>query len=445
MREKKRKEKKKRKEETSKHRKTTTTTLRCRYSSFNHPKHAAFFSSSSFDDFVPTFLSSIELFAFSTSNENSQKNEANEQASSAAKILSIDALDRASFSVIRKCTMADVLNAHFVHEYVKEDEEKEGKKKKELSLLSIGDEEEHIFSIARGRFEAILSERLCERLGVSGPLSRSSSSEREEERRRRVVAINLRSDNFVPGRTTHDRVTDNARRVFHRQTSSSGGKLGNIAGDGGGSNVLLAHFEVGNEAIEIERSSFASSENAVEISSRKIEKCTGEAKCEKEGKRLFELVESFRRSVESKESAAITSGEHEETLRKILEIVSVAALRSRQKEKKEEAAKESPSACRLHTARWSGFLTSKHLERALKATNEMIEKDDQFEFCVVCAHATKKKMMKMKNSSDRKRKQPSSSVEGECEEEQEVEILAPRTCAFLVMQNQRYVSFLPIT
>ena len=74
---------------------------------------------------------SIELFAFSTSNENSQKkNEANEQASSAAKILSIDALDRASFSVIRKCTMADVLNAHFVHEYVKEDEEKEGKKKK---------------------------------------------------------------------------------------------------------------------------------------------------------------------------------------------------------------------------------------------------------------------------------------------------------------------------
>ncbi|CAL6331450.1 unnamed protein product [Bathycoccus prasinos] len=460
MREKKRKEKKKRKKESSKHRKTTTTTLRCRYSSFNHPKHVAFFSSSSFDDFVPTFLSSIELFAFSTSNENSQKNEANEQASSAAKILSIDALDRASFSVIRKCTMADVLNAHFVHEYVKEDEEKEGKKKKELSLLSIGDEEEHIFSIAQGRFEAILSERLCERLGVSGPLSRSSSSEREEERRRRVVAINLRSDNFVPGRTTHDRVTDNARRVFLRQTSSSGGKLGNIAGDGGGSNVLLAHFEVGNEAIEIERSSFASSENAVEISSRKIEKCTGEAKCEKEGKRLFELVESFRRSVESKESAAITSGEHEETLRKILEIVSVAALRSRQKEKKEEAAKESPSACRLHTARWSGFLTSKHLERALKATNEMIEKDDQFEFCVVCAHAfpnqpscealqtttrTKKKMMKMKNSSDRKRKQPSSSVEGECEEEQEVEILAPRTCAFLVMQNQRYVSFLPIT
>jgi hypothetical protein len=224
--------------------------------------------------------------------------------------------------------------------------------------------------------------------------------------------------------------------------------------------VLLAHFEVGNEAIEIERSSFASGENAVEISSRKIEKCTGEAKCEKEENRLFELVESFRRSVESKESAAITSGEHEETLRKILEIVSVAALRSRQKEKKEEAAKESPSACRLHTARWSGFLTSNHLERALKATNEMIEKDDQFEFCVVCAHAfpnqpscealqtttrTKKKMMKMKNSSDRKRKQPSSSVEGECEEEQEVEILAPRTCAFLVMQNQRYVSFLPIT
>ena len=73
MREKKRKEKKKRKKETSKHLKTTTTTLRCRYSSFNHPKHAAFFSSSSSDDFVPTFLSSIELFAFSTSNENSQK------------------------------------------------------------------------------------------------------------------------------------------------------------------------------------------------------------------------------------------------------------------------------------------------------------------------------------------------------------------------------------
>ena len=138
MREKKRKEKKKRKKETSKHRKTTTTTLRCRYSSFNHPKHAAFFSSSS-DDFVPTFLSSIELFAFSTSNENQKKNEANEQASSAErgapKILSIDALDRASFSVIRKCTMADVLNAHFVHEYVKEDEEKEGKKKKELSIF----------------------------------------------------------------------------------------------------------------------------------------------------------------------------------------------------------------------------------------------------------------------------------------------------------------------
>ena len=194
MREKKRKEKKKRKKETSKHRKTTTTTLRCRYSSFNHPKHAAFFSSSSSDDFVPTFLSSIELFAFSTSNENSQKNEANEQASSAAKILSIDALDRASFSVIRKCTMADVLNAHFVHEYVKEDEEKEGKKKKELSLLSIGDEEEDIFSIARGRFEAILSERLCERLGVSGPLSRSSSSEREEERREKLRGERIREE-----------------------------------------------------------------------------------------------------------------------------------------------------------------------------------------------------------------------------------------------------------
>ena len=62
--------------------------------------------------------------------------------------------------------------------------------------------------------------------------------------------------------------------------------------------MLLAHFEVGNEAKEIERSSFASGESAVEISSRNIEKYTGEVECEDKENRLFELVESFRRSVE---------------------------------------------------------------------------------------------------------------------------------------------------
>ena len=34
--------------------------------------------------------------------------------------------------------------------------------------------------------------------------------------------------------------------------------------------------------------------------------------------------------------------------------------------------------------------------------------------------------------------------EEEEEEEEEVEILTPRSCTYLVMQNQRYVSFLPV-
>jgi len=433
--------------------KRTTTTVRCRYSSFDHPKHheQQHRAGAFFPEFVPTFLSSIELFAFTK-----KKNETNDESAVKTTIRSVDALDREFFSVIRKCTMADVLNAHFVHEYVKEEEGE--KKNKALSLLSIGGEEgeEDVFSIARGRFEAILSESLCERLGVSGPLSLSSSSSRggEEERRRRVVAMNLRSDNFAPGRTTHDRVTDNARRIFHRQ--SSGEKSGNA---GVNSTVLLAHFEVGNEAKEVERSSFAEGESAVEISIRNIEKCTGELECGEEENTLCALVESFLRSVESKESAAMTtSGEHEETLRRILEMVSVAALRNRHIEKEKEAKRESSSIRRLQTARWSGFLTSKHLERTLKATNEMIKKDDEFECCFVFAHAfpnqpsceslraTTRTMRK--NSSNRKRKKSSSSAEkekGEEEkEEEEVEILTPRTCAFLLMRNQRYVSFLPI-
>jgi len=434
--------------------KRTTTTVRCRYSSFDHPKHheQQHRAGAFFPEFVPTFLSSIELFAFTK-----KKNETNDESAVKTTIRSVDALDREFFSVIRKCTMADVLNAHFVHEYVKEEEGE--KKNKALSLLSIGGEEgeEDVFSIARGRFEAILSESLCERLGVSGPLSLSSSSSRggEEERRRRVVAMNLRSDNFAPGRTTHDRVTDNARRIFHRQ--SSGEKSGNA---GVNSTVLLAHFEVGNEAKEVERSSFAEGESAVEISIRNIEKCTGELECGEEENTLCALVESFLRSVESKESAAMTtSGEHEETLRRILEMVSVAALRNRHIEKEKEAKRESSSIRRLQTARWSGFLTSKHLERTLKATNEMIKKDDEFECCFVFAHAfpnqpsceslraTTRTMRK--NSSNRKRKKSSSSAEKEKgeeekEEEEEVEILTPRTCAFLLMRNQRYVSFLPI-
>jgi len=178
--------------------------------------------------------------------------------------------------------------------------------------------------------------------------------------------------------------------------------------------------------------------------------------CGEEENTLCELVESFLSSVESKESAAMTtSGEHEETLRRILEMVSVAALRNRHIEKEKEAKRESSSIRRLQTARWSGFLTSKHLERTLKATNEMIEKDDEFECCFVFARAfpnqpscesyrTTTRTMR-KNSSNRKRKKSSSSAEKEKgEEEEEVEILAPRTCAFLLMQNQRYVSFLPI-
>ena len=343
---------------------------------------------------------------------------------------------------------------------------KRQEEKKALSVLSIGrgdEEEEDVFSIARGRFEAILSERLCQRLGVSGPLSRSSSSLREEERRRRVVAINLRSDNFAPGRTTHDRVTENARRVFRQPSSRE--KVRKSCGNDGGSNVLLAHFEVGNEAKEIERSSFASGESAVEISSRNIEKYTGEVECEDKENRLFELVESFRRSVESKGSTPASSSEQEETLRKILEMVSVAALRSQQKEKRKkevEAVEGSTSARRFNTARWSGFLTYKHLERTLKATNEMIQKDDEFEFFVVCAHAfpnqpsceslrtITRTAKKKKKKNERKRKKPSTGSEEEKEEEEEeeeeeeVEILTPRSCAYLVMQNQRYVSFLPV-
>ena len=179
----------------SRYRTPTTTTMRCRYSSFDHPKTNDFLSSA---HVVPTFLSSIEVFAFPNAKETTTTTTEEERRGKKRR-LSIEALDSASFSVIRKCTIADVLNAHFVHEYVKEEKEE----KKALSVLSIGggdEEEEDVFSIARGRFEAILSERLCQRLGVSGPLSRSSSSLREEERRRRVVAINLRSDNFAPGK-----------------------------------------------------------------------------------------------------------------------------------------------------------------------------------------------------------------------------------------------------
>ena len=448
--EKKKKKKKKKKKRTRTTTRTppTTTTMRCRYSSFDHPKTNDFLSSA---HVVPTFLSSIEVFAFPNAKETTTTEE---ERGGQKRRLSIEALDSASFSVIRKCTIADVLNAHFVHEYVKEEKEE----KKALSVLSIGggDEEEDVFSIARGRFEAILSERLCQRLGVSGPLSRSSSSLREEERRRRVVAINLRSDNFAPGRTTHDRVTENARRVFRQPSSREKGRKS--CGNDGGSNVLLAHFEVGNEAKEIERSSFASGESAVEISSRNIEKYTGEVECEDKENRLYELVESFRRSVESKGSTPAASSEQEETLRKILEMVSVAALRSQQKEKRKkevEAVEGSTSARRFNTARWSGFLTYKHLERTLKATNEMIQKDDEFEFFVVCAHAfpnqpsceslrtITRTAKKKKKKNERKRKKPSTGAEQEKEEE-EVEILTPRSCAYLVMQNQRYVSFLPV-
>ena len=434
--------------------KKKTTTTRCRYSSFDHPKTNDFLSST---HVVPTFLSSIEVFAFPNAKETTTTEE---ERGGKKRRLSIEALDSASFSVIRKCTIADVLNAHFVHEYVKEEKEE----KKALSVLSIGggdEEEEDVFSIARGRFEAILSERLCQRLGVSGPLSRSSSSLREEERRRRVVAINLRSDNFAPGRTTHDRVTENARRVFRQPSSRE--KVRKSCGNDGGSNVLLAHFEVGSEAKEIERSRFASGESAVEISSRNIEKYTGEVECEDKENRLFELVESFRRSVESKGSTPASSSEQEETLRKILEMVSVAALRSQQKEKRKkevEAVEGSTSARRFNTARWSGFLTYKHLERTLKATNEMIQKDDEFEFFVVCAHAfpnqpsceslrtITRTAKKKKKKNERKRKKPSTGAEEEKEEEEEeeeeVKILTPRSCAYLVMQNQRYVSFLPV-
>ena len=447
-------EKKKKKKKKKKRTRTTTrtppptTTMRCRYSSFDHPKTNDFLSSA---HVVPTFLSSIEVFAFPNAKETTTTEE---ERGGQKRRLSIEALDSASFSVIRKCTIADVLNAHFVHEYVKEEKEE----KKALSVLSIGggEEEEDVFSIARGRFEAILSERLCQRLGVSGPLSRSSSSLREEERRRRVVAINLRSDNFAPGRTTHDRVTENARRVFRQPSSRE--KVRKSCGNDGGSNVLLAHFEVGNEAKEIERSSFASGESAVEISSRNIEKYTGEVECEDKENRLYELVESFRRSVESKGSTPAASSEQEETLRKILEMVSVAALRSQQKEKRKkevEAVEGSTSARRFNTARWSGFLTYKHLERTLKATNEMIQKDDEFEFFVVCAHAfpnqpsceslrtITRTAKKKKKKNERKRKKPSTGAEQEKEEE-EVEILTPRSCAYLVMQNQRYLSFLPV-
>ena len=450
--EKKKKKKKKKRTRTTRT-PPPTTTMRCRYSSFDHPKTNDFLSSA---HVVPTFLSSIEVFAFPNAKETTTTEE---ERGGQKRRLSIEALDSASFSVIRKCTIADVLNAHFVHEYVKEEKEE----KKALSVLSIGggDEEEDVFSIARGRFEAILSERLCQRLGVSGPLSRSSSSLREEERRRRVVAINLRSDNFAPGRTTHDRVTENARRVFRQPSSRE--KVRKSCGNDGGSNVLLAHFEVGNEAKEIERSSFASGESAVEISSRNIEKYTGEVECEDKENRLFELVESFRRSVESKGSTPASSSEQEETLRKILEMVSVAALRSQQKEKRKkevEAVEGSTSARRFNTARWSGFLTYKHLERTLKATNEMIQKDDEFEFFVVCAHAfpnqpsceslrtITRTAKKKKKKNERKRKKPSTGAEQEKEEEEEeeeeVEILTPRSCAYLVMQNQRYLSFLPV-
>ena len=451
--EKKKKKKKKKRTRTTRT-PPPTTTMRCRYSSFDHPKTNDFLSSA---HVVPTFLSSIEVFAFPNAKEMTTTEE---ERGGQKRRLSIEALDSASFSVIRKCTIADVLNAHFVHEYVKEEKEE----KKALSVLSIGggdEEEEDVFSIARGRFEAILSERLCQRLGVSGPLSRSSSSLREEERRRRVVAINLRSDNFAPGRTTHDRVTENARRVFRQPSSRE--KVRKSCGNDGGSNVLLAHFEVGNEAKEIERSSFASGESAVEISSRNIEKYTGEVECEDKENRLFELVESFRRSVESKGSTPASSSEQEETLRKILEMVSVAALRSQQKEKRKkevEAVEGSTSARRFNTARWSGFLTYKHLERTLKATNEMIQKDDEFEFFVVCAHAfpnqpsceslrtITRTAKKKKKKNERKRKKPSTGAEQEKEEEEEeeeeVEILTPRSCAYLVMQNQRYLSFLPV-
>ena len=115
----KKKKKKKKKEKKKKKKTPTTTTTRCRYSSFDHPKTNDFLSSA---HVVPTFLSSIEVFAFPNAKETTTTTTEEERRGKKRR-LSIEALDSASFSVIRKCTIADVLNAHFVHEYVKEEKE----------------------------------------------------------------------------------------------------------------------------------------------------------------------------------------------------------------------------------------------------------------------------------------------------------------------------------
>ena len=151
-------------------------------------------------------------------------------------------------------------------------------------------------------------------------------------------------------------------------------------------------------------------------------------------KTLFELAEPFYICGEQREHAK-SSGSRKRRW-KILEMVSVAALRSQQKEKRKkevEAVEGSTSARRFNTARWSGFLTYKHLERTLKATNEMIQKDDEFEFFVVCAHAfpnqpsceslrtITRTAKKKKKINERKRKKPSTGSEEEKEEEEEEE------------------------
>ena len=437
---------------------------RCRYSSFDHPKA---YHEKICDEFSP-FLSSIEVFAYTQ-----QKNNNNHSHS---KKLQIEALDDAKYAVFTNVTIADVLDSHFVHDYVKV----EGS---DLDLLSItnyddgdnddisvenqllGDakkksfrnigkatttttikkktnerknddikesddkmkenEEEDVFCIHGGRFEAQLSEETCNVLGVSGPVV---------NRNKRGIAINLKSKDFAPGRTTHDRVTENARRMFADDAYLIKNQK-----------LVVGSFEIGSEAREIldlgcrGGNSIKSDCKTSNVSIEKVSKSTGFIKREED---LFKILESFCATIDSERSETV---EEQSNLRKVLESIGYAALQSTKKEESKDVDFSSiGTPTYLKTARWSGFLTSKHLRRTLAATQEMIS-NNEAEFCFVSANAFPNQPAQQKRtknvgfSGKRKRKNEEQNNDGLDNDES----LERRCCVFILFQNQRYVSFLP--
>ena len=444
---------------------------RCRYSSFDHPKA---YHEKICDEFSP-FLSSIEVFAYTQ-----QKNNNNHSHS---KKLQIEALDDAKYAVFTNVTIADVLDPHFVHDYVKvegsdldllsianlkrvnhyyyDDDDISVENQllgdaKKKSFRNIGkatttttttikkktnerknddikesddkikeNEEEDVFCIHGGRFEAQLSEETCNVLGVSGPVV---------NRNKRGIAINLKSKDFAPGRTTHDRVTENARRMFADDAYLIKSQK-----------LVVGSFEIGSEAREIldlgcrGGNSIKSDCKTSNVSIEKVSKSTGFIKREED---LFKILESFCATIDSERSETV---EEQSNLRKVLESIGYAALQSTKKEESKDVDFSSiGTPTYLKTARWSGFLTSKHLRRTLVATQEMIS-NNEAEFCFVSANAFPNQPAQQKRtknvgfSGKRKRKNEEQNNDGLDNDES----LEQRCCVFILFQNQRYVSFLP--